>query len=110
MATSSEGLGRGMVLGGSRGGVLGRLHCEGGTGGRRSIWQAEDGGTAFQEKGTARAKARMQGAASPFWRMMREGSPGLGETTRKAEGQVFQRAASFSRRRLACTLKHWSDS
>lgn len=32
------------------------------------------------------------------------------ETTRKAEGQVFQRAAAFSRRRLPCTLEHWSDS
>lgn len=41
------------LSGGSGVGVLGRLHCEGVTGGRRSIWQVEDGGAAFQGEGTA---------------------------------------------------------
>lgn len=97
------------LSGGSGVGVLGRLHCEGVTGGRRSIWQVEDGGAAFQGEGTA---GQRPGSREQHRLLENDvgARAGLGETTRKAEGQVCQTAASFSRRRLVCTLKHWSES
>lgn len=100
MAMPSQGAN---AVGGSGGSVLGSTYC-GGITRVRSIWQVENGGTAYQGEGTAGAKSQSREKYSLSGGCCGRGSR-AGRYSWKGRREDLSKDCFFQPRKLECTLR-----